>query len=608
MGILTSILRELILPSGDADRLRRFYSRDPGVMGSGGQLDITSTPNPGTGGPVPGTKYAPGQAPVVQGTPAGTPIPAGSKYAPGDNVAPAPQARAAQPQSQTGAGMAAPQTQMPTAGGQPVARASGQPQRGIQPAVDYQPGSIVSHLGISPQQWDTYRNSLARIESGGVYNKVGGSNGHYTGRYQFGAPEIANSAKALGEQPPSRGQFLNDPAMQERYLEVYTLQHSNYLMKNPKYANASPEEKLAVLGYAHNQGEGGANKWLNTGVVGHDAFGTGGDAYSKSIMANLSKPPSNDNTMQPGNTANTQTAAAQPQAQSPQSQSPPQRPTQMAANSSQQPGSGGNYLAIGDSLAVGVGGKLGNTNYAHSGWNPEAVNGLVGKAIQSGDVQGKHIILSGGASNAGGNSGMVSTYYPQMISALKNAGASQVTVMGVGPYSHYDNYGYNNIIDGVAKTGGANFTGPLANIAPFRGSSVQQQVHPADYSPIISYVKQNFDSPNGSSSQMAQNVPKPAPTGSSSPQPSTTSPSPAPAASQQMASMSKVAPPTTPTPSTPTPPPQAANTNTPPPQQTAANTDTPQPNTKVALASSFIPRGKALESYRRPAITLLRPF
>ncbi len=143
-------------------------------------------------------------------------------------------------------------------------------------------------LGISPQQYDTYRETLAGIESGGKYNIRGGAGGHYTGRYQFGKAEIRETAQRLGETPPSREQYQSDPAMQERYLPKYMEGHHESLMKSSaRYRNAAPADKLAILGYSHNQGAGGAAKWLRTGQEGRDAFGTSGAKYTRELTRAL---------------------------------------------------------------------------------------------------------------------------------------------------------------------------------------------------------------------------------------------------------------------------------------------------------------------------------
>jgi uncharacterized protein (TIGR02594 family) len=77
--------------------------------------------------------------------------------------------------------------------------------------------------------------------------------------------------------------------MQEQFFDEYTLSHHEQLMKNKRYRDASPEEKLKILGYAHNQGAGGASKWLNTGISGSDAFGTSGTKYYNNIGKQLDK-------------------------------------------------------------------------------------------------------------------------------------------------------------------------------------------------------------------------------------------------------------------------------------------------------------------------------
>ena len=157
--------------------------------------------------------------------------------------------------------------------------------------IPYEAKSLNEGVGISPKQYDAYREGLTDIE-GKSYTQVGGSGGRYSGRYQFGPTEIKETALKLGERPPTRAQFLADPAMQERYMERYTLDHHNYLMRHSaKYRDLSPEKKLEILGYAHNQGagRGGALTYLETGQAGKDGFGTSGTAYFDPIRRRLAK-------------------------------------------------------------------------------------------------------------------------------------------------------------------------------------------------------------------------------------------------------------------------------------------------------------------------------
>lgn len=154
--------------------------------------------------------------------------------------------------------------------------------------------SVVSSMGFSKQDWDLYRNTVAKIESGGNYKAKGGSGGHYDGRYQLGAAAKTDGARYAGIADPghdasSREAFRNNPQLQETLFAGFTKANHTYLMGNPKYRNASPQRKLQVLGYAHNQGMGGADNWLNTGIVGADGFGTKGTKYTDAIAAEFRK-------------------------------------------------------------------------------------------------------------------------------------------------------------------------------------------------------------------------------------------------------------------------------------------------------------------------------
>ncbi|MEX0595082.1 MAG: hypothetical protein WD512_01190, partial [Candidatus Paceibacterota bacterium] len=161
---------------------------------------------------------------------------------------------------------------------------------GKQTPVDYQSSKFASELGISQSEYYAMREGIAQIENAN-YGQMGGSSSRFAGRYQMGSAEIRETAESLGVPIPSRAQFLADPQMQERFFEEYTLNHHKYLMNNPKYANASPQERLKILGYAHNQGAAGASQWLTSGVAGSDAFGTKGTKYYDTIGSRLSATP-----------------------------------------------------------------------------------------------------------------------------------------------------------------------------------------------------------------------------------------------------------------------------------------------------------------------------
>jgi hypothetical protein len=155
------------------------------------------------------------------------------------------------------------------------------------PGVPYTAGEATSALRTDQATYDAFRNTVAQIESGGKYNIMGGAGGHFAGRYQLGAighPELADTAKSLGVPTPTIAEFLANPEMQERFFERYTLNHHKWLMANsPEYRALSADDKLAALGYAHNQGAQGLAQYLRTHKAGHDAFGTGGNVYESAI-------------------------------------------------------------------------------------------------------------------------------------------------------------------------------------------------------------------------------------------------------------------------------------------------------------------------------------
>lgn len=160
---------------------------------------------------------------------------------------------------------------------------------------------VGEEIGLDPAVWDIYRTELAAIESrgSGDYTAKGGAGDHYDGRYQLGRMAKADAGQLLGidlaHDAVSREAFRSDPTLQEQALAAYTVKNHQYMMSNKKYRNLSPENKAAVLAYAHNQGHGGAKEWLNTGDVGSDFWGTKGTKYSNAISNALSNYTSNDN-------------------------------------------------------------------------------------------------------------------------------------------------------------------------------------------------------------------------------------------------------------------------------------------------------------------------
>ena len=158
------------------------------------------------------------------------------------------------------------------------------------------PSELYKKIGANAEQWNIFRNSVALIESGGDYSIPGGSGMHYDGRYQMGEAAKKDGSKYAGVKYPGhsddpnaqvRAAYRADKELQEAIFTGFTLANHTYLMRNETYKNSTIERKLQILGYAHNQGMGGAEKWITTGVVGKDGFGTKGTKYTDLIAANF---------------------------------------------------------------------------------------------------------------------------------------------------------------------------------------------------------------------------------------------------------------------------------------------------------------------------------
>ena len=176
---------------------------------------------------------------------------------------------------------------------------------------------------LSERLFQQIKAPVAKIESGGEaepYATIGGDGMQYDGKYQFGwrakadlrnNPNMTDAeiAKLLQMNPKeykelsdeekvvvgqaiqtSRAAFRADPNLQEKAFRLYINQNHDTLTKNSaKYRAMDDKNKLAVLGYAHNQGAEAALEWLTTEVSGTDAFGTKGDKYSEAIIEELKK-------------------------------------------------------------------------------------------------------------------------------------------------------------------------------------------------------------------------------------------------------------------------------------------------------------------------------
>ena len=134
---------------------------------------------------------------------------------------------------------------------------------------------------------DIYGQSVGQIESGNRYEITGGYNNHYQGRYQMGRAALADVG--VGYTAADREAFLADPDAQDAAFRAFTLQnHATLSRLSRRYREMPRTEQLSILGYAHNQGAGGAIDYLRTGTAGRDGFGTNPEIYITAVRNGLS--------------------------------------------------------------------------------------------------------------------------------------------------------------------------------------------------------------------------------------------------------------------------------------------------------------------------------
>ena len=146
-----------------------------------------------------------------------------------------------------------------------------------------------SQLDFDGSAWTKYLDAVGHIESGNRYEIMGGANGHYAGRFQLGADALKDASRIMRQDVTDRKALLANPVKQDEAMAAYTkANHQTLLSKSSKYKSLPPEEQLAILGYAHNQGASGAVEYLETGQTGSDAFGTQGTRYVSAVRKALS--------------------------------------------------------------------------------------------------------------------------------------------------------------------------------------------------------------------------------------------------------------------------------------------------------------------------------
>jgi hypothetical protein len=139
-------------------------------------------------------------------------------------------------------------------------------------------------LNITAKQYDAYREAVGFIESRNNPDQgAGGAGGHYWGMYQFGTAATQTTSAFLKDNT-SKEDFQGNQDLAEKHFDALSYLNHKALSKSEEYNKLSAIKKLAVLGYAHNQGAGGARNWLESGEEGHDAFGTSGKKYYDAIL------------------------------------------------------------------------------------------------------------------------------------------------------------------------------------------------------------------------------------------------------------------------------------------------------------------------------------
>ena len=92
----------------------------------------------------------------------------------------------------------------------------------------------------------------------------------------------------VGYTAADREAFLADPDAQDAAFRAFTLQnHATLSRLSRRYREMPRTEQLGILGYAHNQGTGGAIDYLRTGTAGRDGFNTNPEIYINAVRNGL---------------------------------------------------------------------------------------------------------------------------------------------------------------------------------------------------------------------------------------------------------------------------------------------------------------------------------
>ncbi|ACI50354.1 hypothetical protein Gdia_0561 [Gluconacetobacter diazotrophicus PA1 5] len=152
--------------------------------------------------------------------------------------------------------------------------------------MGYDRGAASLANNFSNKQISSLMGSITDIE-GARYDQMGGAGNKYLGKYQLGQGAIADGSRMLGISTPSNSELLKNPQLQDQIAMAFEQSNYEALRKSPEFRALNSDQQIGVMAYAHNQGAGGAIKWLRTGVAGKDAFGTSGTEYQNLALSKL---------------------------------------------------------------------------------------------------------------------------------------------------------------------------------------------------------------------------------------------------------------------------------------------------------------------------------
>jgi hypothetical protein len=134
------------------------------------------------------------------------------------------------------------------------------------------------NLPYTGKSFIAFKEAVAFKESMGLYHLVNSYG--YMGKYQFGKTTL----KGVGINDPS--EFLKDPALQEKAFRALVARNKWELRNEIKRYNGKVIDGVKItesglIAAAHLGGAGSVKKFLKTGEVFHDGYGTSIKLYLK---------------------------------------------------------------------------------------------------------------------------------------------------------------------------------------------------------------------------------------------------------------------------------------------------------------------------------------